>query len=350
MKRYILTLITALTALASAKAMSYERAREEALYLTDKMAYELNLNDQQYNDAYEINLDYFLSMNTERDLYEDYLTYRLTDFRHILLNWQFDLMLRADYFMRPILWHRGCWVFPIYRHYHRDVFFYDRPHVFHVYRGGHGHGHYHHGFYADRRPRWDGGMRGREPMGGPGRGDGHRNPHRGDGYHFDLPSQGNHHPGKDEHPGRGGNALGNERGNRPSRNDNGSGYTRRGHSTDRTSGQTTPRSGYDRPGQSSYSRSESGTSTHSYDRGASSSNRGMSSGTRSGYGNPSSGRGNSFTRSSSRATGGSGSYTVPSRGGSVSRGSSAGPGQGRSGSPTTRGGAQGGGSVSRGRR
>ena len=28
-------------------AMSYERAREEALYLTDKMAYELNLNDQQ---------------------------------------------------------------------------------------------------------------------------------------------------------------------------------------------------------------------------------------------------------------------------------------------------------------
>ena len=121
MKRYILTLVAALTAMVSASAMSYERAREEALYLTDKMAYELNLNDQQYNDAYEINLDYFLSMNSERDLYEDYLSYRLTDFRHILVSWQFDLMLQADYFVRPLLWSRGCWVFPIYTHYHRHV-------------------------------------------------------------------------------------------------------------------------------------------------------------------------------------------------------------------------------------
>ena len=93
MKRYILTLVIALATVASASAMSYQRAREEALYLTDKMAYELNLNDQQYNDAYEINLDYFLSMETESDLYADYLNYRLTDFRHILLNWQFDLLL-----------------------------------------------------------------------------------------------------------------------------------------------------------------------------------------------------------------------------------------------------------------
>ena len=53
MKRYIITLIMAIATWQVANAMSYEQARQEALYLTDKMAYELNLNDQQYNDAYE---------------------------------------------------------------------------------------------------------------------------------------------------------------------------------------------------------------------------------------------------------------------------------------------------------
>lgn len=53
----LLGLITALYfGLASLNAMSYEEARDRARFLTDKMAYELNLNDQQYNDAYEINL------------------------------------------------------------------------------------------------------------------------------------------------------------------------------------------------------------------------------------------------------------------------------------------------------
>ena len=60
MKRYMMTLMMALTAWTAAMAMDYETAREQAYYLTDKMAYELNLNDQQYNDAYEINLDYLL--------------------------------------------------------------------------------------------------------------------------------------------------------------------------------------------------------------------------------------------------------------------------------------------------
>ena len=46
MKRLLFTLTLILSTL-SAKAMSYERAREEALYLTDKMAYELNLNNEQ---------------------------------------------------------------------------------------------------------------------------------------------------------------------------------------------------------------------------------------------------------------------------------------------------------------
>ena len=46
----------------AASAMSYSQAREQALFLTDKMAYELNLTDDQYEAAYEINLDYLLSV------------------------------------------------------------------------------------------------------------------------------------------------------------------------------------------------------------------------------------------------------------------------------------------------
>ena len=40
----------------SMAAMSNSRVRKETRFLTDKMAYELNLNTQQYNDVYEINL------------------------------------------------------------------------------------------------------------------------------------------------------------------------------------------------------------------------------------------------------------------------------------------------------
>ena len=41
----------------SANAMSYNAAKNEALFLSDKMAYELNLTAAQYEAVYEINLD-----------------------------------------------------------------------------------------------------------------------------------------------------------------------------------------------------------------------------------------------------------------------------------------------------
>ena len=166
MKRFIISLILIFATWQGAFAMSYERAREEALYLTDKMAYELNLNDQQYNDAYEINLDYFLALDSEADLYADYLSYRLSDLRHILYDWQYNLLLAADYFIRPVYWRAGGWFFPIYAHYSVGYFYYSYPTVYYNYRGGHGRVHYHTGFYASRRPVWNGGLRGRQPLGG----------------------------------------------------------------------------------------------------------------------------------------------------------------------------------------
>ena len=41
----------------SAKAMNYNAAKNEALFLSDKMAYELNLTAAQYEAVYEIKLD-----------------------------------------------------------------------------------------------------------------------------------------------------------------------------------------------------------------------------------------------------------------------------------------------------
>ena len=167
--------------------MSYEEAREQARFLTDKMAYELNLNDQQYNDCYEINLDYLLSVETADDIYGDYLAYRNADIRHILYDWQYTIFAAADYFFRPLAWLHNRWFFPIYRHYHVGYYYYGYPAVYYSYRGGHGRFYHHNGFYASRRPHWNGGLRGmdRHPMnhhGSVGRGGGRGNGYRiGDG-------------------------------------------------------------------------------------------------------------------------------------------------------------------------
>ena len=67
------------------KAMSYEQARNEALFLTDKMAYELNLTDEQYEAAYEINLDYLMGVTTYDDVYGSYWERRNRDLSYVLL-------------------------------------------------------------------------------------------------------------------------------------------------------------------------------------------------------------------------------------------------------------------------
>ena len=161
MKRNLTLILLAFSYLMPVMGMPYKEARDQALYLTDKMAYELNLNSQQYNDCYEINLDYFLSVQTPDEVYGPYLAYRNADLRHILLDWQFRIFSAVDYFLHPLEWLRGAWHYPVYRHYAVNHFYYSHPQAFWDYRGGHGRAHFTHGFYADRRPKWDGGIRGR---------------------------------------------------------------------------------------------------------------------------------------------------------------------------------------------
>ncbi len=162
MKKILFSAMFMMVAWVGANAMSFSRAQAEALYLTDKMAYELNLNDQQYNDAYEINLDYFLSIDSPADISGAYYNHRLNDFRCILHDWQFSLLFATDYFLRPILWRASGWYFPVYSYYNRNYFYYGRPSVWVSYRGGHSHYYHHAGFYANRRPVWNGGLRGRD--------------------------------------------------------------------------------------------------------------------------------------------------------------------------------------------
>ena len=95
MKKLVLTLVALLVMAVQASAMSYEQARQQALFLTDKMAYELNLTDAQYEAAYEINLDYLMSIITYDDLYGIYWRQRNLDLSYVLLDWQYRTYVDA---------------------------------------------------------------------------------------------------------------------------------------------------------------------------------------------------------------------------------------------------------------
>ncbi len=153
MKKFIFALIAMVMMTVSATAMSYEQARQQALFLTDKMAYELNLTDEQYEAAYEINLDYLMGVRTVDDLYGLYWERRNLDLSYILLSWQYRAFCDAAYFYRPLYWNAGYWHFGVYARYpYRDYFFFGRPTVYIEYRGGHSwHMNGGRSWYRDRR-------------------------------------------------------------------------------------------------------------------------------------------------------------------------------------------------------
>lgn len=203
----------------SASAMSYEQARERALFLTDKMAYELNLNDEQYEAAYEVNLDYLMSINTYDDLYGTYWTRRNLDLSYILFDWQYRAFCSAAYFYRPLSWTDGVWRFSIYARYPRRTYFYfGRPGFYATYCGGHswrmngGRSWYHGRDFGPRPDNRNFGMRDRFD-----RGDfrGTRNHGGGFDRNGGRPGWNDRRPGwNDNRPGR------NDNGNRPGRDDN----------------------------------------------------------------------------------------------------------------------------------
>ena len=81
-KMFFMAILMVMT--ITANAMSYKAAKNEALFLSDKMAYELNLTDAQYDAVYEINLDYLLSINGRNDVLGPWWDRRNADLRYVL--------------------------------------------------------------------------------------------------------------------------------------------------------------------------------------------------------------------------------------------------------------------------
>lgn len=142
----ILMLAIMMTIASYASAMSYGQAREKALFLTDKMAYELNLSDEQYEAAYQINLDYLLGVNEPSCLYGNYWTIRNREFENILARWQYTTYINANYFYRPMYWSDNIWHFRVYGRYtNHGLYYRSHPATYGNYRGGH-----HFDYYSSR--------------------------------------------------------------------------------------------------------------------------------------------------------------------------------------------------------
>ena len=134
-KMMILAVMMVMT--ISANAMSYNAAKHEALFLSDKMAYELNLTAAQYEAVYEINLDYLMSLNGHSDVFGIWWDRRNADLRFVLNSWQYDKYVALNHFYRPVAWKAGGWTFAVYSHYDRGRFYNAHPKVFVSYKGGH---------------------------------------------------------------------------------------------------------------------------------------------------------------------------------------------------------------------
>ena len=132
----MMTLAVMMVMTISANAMSYTAAKNEALFLSDKMAYELNLTDAQYEAVYEINLDYLMSVDSRADVFGIWWDRRNADLRFVLNSWQYDKYVALSHFYRPVAWKAGGWTFAVYSHYDRGHFYKARPTVFVTYRGG----------------------------------------------------------------------------------------------------------------------------------------------------------------------------------------------------------------------
>ena len=124
MTRRLFTLVIfAVIGIISSVAMSIERAREEADFLTDKMAYELGLTESQWSDVYEINYDYFRSMNHLGRSYVRESELRDAKLRYVLTSVQWDKYCAINYFLVPVRAGINDWIFSIYEHYKRNLFY-----------------------------------------------------------------------------------------------------------------------------------------------------------------------------------------------------------------------------------
>jgi len=206
MKKFIIAIAAVAVGFVQANAMSHTRAQAEALFLTDKMAYELNLTDAQYDAVYEINYDYFVSLVGTSDILGIFWNRRERELEWVLTSWQYRHYLATTYFYKPVGVYDNVIRFAIYDKYARDRYYKPVRKVHKTYRGGHdykapahhndkGHGLAHNGHHGNLAPA-------PKPNGN------HNGGHKPSGNHNPgkvAPNNGgNHNPGKVA-PNNGGN-------------------------------------------------------------------------------------------------------------------------------------------------
>ena len=132
-----------------ASASRFGDIRMHARFLTDRMAYELRLNDRQYDDVFEINYDFFYNVEPyvrrmsygdpyAVDAYYRYLDERNDDLRWVLSRKKYIRFMSLEHFYLPIHVVNHICQIRIYKVYpNRNHFYYGRPHHYYSYHGGH---------------------------------------------------------------------------------------------------------------------------------------------------------------------------------------------------------------------
>ena len=148
MKARITTMVAMMVITLTVAAMPYTEARNKAMFLSDKMAYELNLSKTQFNAVYEINLDYMLNLDEESDVFGYNWEIRNRDLAQVLSDWQNNQYLDSEWFCRPFTCNANGWTLAVNDRYEKGQFLMDKPEVFYSYKGGHNH--MDASFYADQ--------------------------------------------------------------------------------------------------------------------------------------------------------------------------------------------------------
>ena len=137
MKARITLMGAMMTIILTAAAMPYTDARNKAMFLSDKMAYELNLTESQLEAVYEINLDYMLSIDEETDMFGYNWDIRNRDLGQVLSDSQLSQYRDSEWFCRPFTMGAEGWTLAINNRYDDGQFLMQLPEVVLSYKGGH---------------------------------------------------------------------------------------------------------------------------------------------------------------------------------------------------------------------
>ena len=140
MKKFIFAVVAIAVGFVQANAMSHTRAQAEALFLTDKMAYELNLTNAQYDAVYEINYDYFVSLVGTSDILGIFWNRRERELEWVLTTWQYRAYLASTYFYHPVAVINNTFRFAIYDRYAHNRYYKPVRKIYKHYRGGRDYG------------------------------------------------------------------------------------------------------------------------------------------------------------------------------------------------------------------